>query len=68
MMGETLSWEDGKEVMQSTTNVLMMVTPLKYDIKIPGLSPLMQKGVNWGAGSGTKTIIKNGVENAMDED
>jgi len=61
MMGQTLSWEDGKEVMKSTTNTLFLITPVKYNIPVPGASPWLQKTINWGAGAGTKTGIKHGV-------
>lgn len=67
MMGQTLSWEDGKKVMKSTTNTLFLIMPFKHDIPIPGAAPWLQKGVNWGVGWGTKQGFKIGVNSLLED-
>ncbi len=47
--------------MKSTTNTLFLITPINHNIPIQGASPWIQKGVNWGAGVGTKQFFKLGI-------
>jgi hypothetical protein len=60
LMGETLSPEQGREVITSTVNVVTMVSPIKSPIKG---GKLFEKGVV----QGIKTTIKKGAEFGMDE-
>ena len=67
MTKNNLSWEDGKKVMKSTTETLFLITPIKHHIPVPGAPPFIQKGIDWGAGSGTKSLFKEGIYHWLDD-
>jgi hypothetical protein len=61
---ESLSWEEGKEVMQATNSVLLMATPIKYNLSMPGFNTWL---LNTGASFMTKKYIKKGVKYSLED-
>lgn len=66
MMGQTLSWEDGKDVMKSTTETILIIFPINHNIPIRGAAPWLQKSVNWGAEEATSEGINRGINYWLD--